>query len=147
MNNHNIKKFFGFYLNKDIYAVSITEICEINRIANLYKEKSFDTAIIGMINYHGKTTPVYNLKKILNMNDLNQDTLTMWFAFKHLSGGVSCFAFDSLYKMLQVSSDRVDNVLEHNAMNNHKQYVQNYIRTNEKLIPVLKLENWVQETK
>jgi len=146
MNNHNIAKFFGFYLNKDIYAVPISEICEINRIANLYKEQSFDSAIIGMINYHGKTTPVYNLKQILNMNDFNQDALTMWFAFKHGSG-VSCFAFDSLYQMLHATSDRIDNVLEHTAMNNHKQYVQNYLRIDEKLIPVLKLENWIQEIK
>jgi chemotaxis signal transduction protein len=146
MNNHIKTKFLGFYLNNDIYAIPITDICEINRIANLYKEKSFDCTIVGMINYHGKTAPVYNLKKILNMSDFNHDSFTMWFAFKHLSD-VTCFAFDSLYRMLHATSDTIDNVSDHVSMINHKQYIQNYIRIDEKLIPVLKLENWGPEIK
>jgi chemotaxis signal transduction protein len=145
MDNHNKFKFLGFYLNDDIYAVPISDICEINRIANLYKEKSFDRAVIGMINYHGKTTPVYNLKEILNMNCVKQDTLTMWFAFKHASS-VSCFAFDSLYQMLHASTERIDTVSEFATMAMHAQYVKTYLRINEKLIPVLTLEKWVKET-
>jgi len=145
MNNHNNTKFLGFYLNNDIYAIPISDICEINRLANLFEEKSLDRAIIGMINYHGKTTPVYNLKKILNLSVVNQDTLTMWFAFKHVSG-VSCFAFDSLYQMLHASPDCIDTVSEFAAMSIHTKYVQTYLRIDERLIPVLELEKWVKET-
>jgi len=145
MNNHNKTKYFGFYLNNDIYAIPISEICEINRIANVYKEKSLDNAIIGMINYHGKTTPVYNLKTILNMNVASQETLTMWFAFKHVSG-ISCFAFDALYGMIHALSDNIDTVTEFATMNIHTQFIQSYLRINERLIPVLALEKWVQKT-
>jgi chemotaxis signal transduction protein len=146
MNNHNKTKFLGFYLNNDIYAVPITDIYEINRIANLYQEESFDHAIIGMINYHGKTTPVYNLKKILRMNDDSQNTLTMWFAFKHLSG-VSCFAFDSLYCMLHASSNIIDKVSNCATMHIHTQFIQSYLRIDNQLIPILTLEKWGQECK
>jgi chemotaxis signal transduction protein len=144
MNNNHKKKFLGFYLNNDIYAIPIADICEINRIANLYEEESFDHGIIGMINFHGKTTPVYNLKKILRMNDVQHNTLTMWFAFKHLSG-VSCFAFDSLYCMLHASSKIIDNV-SNCTMNIHTQFIQTYLRINERLIPILTLEKWGQHS-
>jgi chemotaxis signal transduction protein len=144
MDKHITIKFLGIHLNNDIYAIPVSDICEINRIANLYIEKSFDNTVIGMINYHGITTPVFNLKKILCMKKYNEDTLTMWFAFKHLSG-VSCFAFDSLYRMLHASSKDIDNVSKFATMSIHEQYIQNYLRINEQLIPVLTLENWMQE--
>jgi len=144
MNNLSKTKYLGFYLNNDVYAIPISDICEINRMANLYKEKSFDHAIIGMINYHGKTTPVYNLKRILNMPAVNQDNLCMWFAFKNLSE-VSCFAFDSLYQMIHASADNIDTVSEYATMNIRTQYIQNYLRIDEKLIPVLSLDKWMQE--
>jgi chemotaxis signal transduction protein len=144
MNNHNKTKYLGFYLNSDIYAILISDICEINRIANLYTEKSFDHAIIGMINYHGKTTPVYNLKKILKMDDVNQNALSMWFAYKYVSG-VSCFAFDSLFRMLHASEENIDTVSDFATMSIHSQYIHNYLRIDDKLIPVLALEKWMQE--
>jgi len=144
MDKHKTK-FLGLYLNNDIYAIPVTDISEINRIANLYIEKSFDNAIIGMINYHGITTPVFNLKKILRMKQFSEDTLTMWFAFKHVSG-VSCFAFDSLYQMIHASKESIDNVSKFATMSAYEQYIQSYLRINEQLIPVLALGNWMQET-
>jgi len=139
-NNYSNKtKYLSFYLNNEIYAIKIIDICEVNRLANIFKTKTLKDNIIGMINFHGKTTPVLNLKKILKMNNCDKLQSKMWFAYK-TNDNFICFAFDKLSKIVEVEDSIIDEVSNIESIH-EKQNIKCFIRLNNQLIPVLDLAN------
>jgi len=142
-NQYNENKYLCFLLNNDQYAIPISEICEVNRIANLFQTQSFHQYVIGMINFHGKTTPVIHLKKVLKLDTVSNESLKMWFAYKS-DDRIACFAFDHLYSIFHAPVESIDDVSEIMSMPD-KRFIHAYVRINHRLIPVLNLNQIINQ--
>jgi len=140
---HMNNKYLCFILNNDRYAIPISDICEVNRIANLFQTKSFHHYVIGMINFHGKTTPVIHLKKVLKLDIVKDESLHMWFAYKY-DDMIACFAFDQLHSIFHAAVASIDDV-SNMISEPDKRFIQAYVRKNHRLIPVLNLNLIVQQ--
>lgn len=69
-------KYVTFFLDKEEYALPISEVQEINRIAEITRVPNAPTHVLGVVNLRGKIVPVIELKKRLNLGktDLNKDS-------------------------------------------------------------------------
>ena len=128
-------RMLTFFLNNDLYSVSVSDIREVNRLTKHRPVEKAPDWVLGVINFHGKTTLVFNLKKLLSIEPYNLDQKALWLAVEN-NGINFCLAVDRIGKFLNISSEIVD---EMPARKNEYEFgsIKYYIRINDSLIPVL----------
>lgn len=62
-------KLVTFMLDKEEYALSISEVQEIDRVADITRVPNSPDHVIGVINLRGKVLPVIDLKKRLHLGE------------------------------------------------------------------------------
>ena len=71
---HNLK-VLTFQLNQQLYAVSISDIKEVNRLTNLKQIPKHPAYVLGLINYHGETVFILFLKRYMNKKEIREKLL------------------------------------------------------------------------
>lgn len=136
-------KVLTFLLNKELLAVPVSDITEVNRIARLKRVKKAPDFVIGLINFHGKTTPVLNLKQLLSFEPRELGQKAMWFAVKHGETFV-CLAMDKVGKFIDLDRQILDE-MPTLADSPEVKYIKCYARVNNELMPVLDVKNIIRE--
>jgi len=62
-------KVLTFQLDERLYAVSVAGLLEVVRPVTLYPVNKAEPYVLGMINYHGVSTPVLDLKRFLALDE------------------------------------------------------------------------------
>jgi purine-binding chemotaxis protein CheW len=142
-NTKQIVRVLSFYLHERLFSIPLEDIAEVNRITNIaYCEKAPDY-VQGLINLHGITTPILNMKKLLNIEFSDFDQSLMWLSVKHdkLS---ACLAVDKLSNFLNLGKNILDETPTL-ADGLDMQYIKCFAKIDNMLIPVLNVAKIINE--
>ena len=128
-------KVLAFRLNEKKMAVPVADISEVNRLARLTAVPKAPDCVLGVINYHGKTTPVLNLKKLLGFSPSELEAAPVWFASGQ-DGAFVCLAVDALLNFADLPADSLDKLPE-TAGGHETGHVKYYARIDGELVQVL----------
>ncbi len=131
---HSIK-VLTFFLNDDLFALPVSDLREVNRFTTCRPIEKAPCWVLGMINFHGKATPVFNLKRLLSVEPSQLNSTAMWLAVVN-NGSYLCLTVDKVCKFLNMDNHIIDEmpVL---ADSHDVEHVKYYARVNDNLIPVL----------
>jgi len=132
-------KVLVFLLNNRPYSVPISDIREINRLVKCRQVEKASQGLLGMINFHGKTTPVFNLKKLLCMEPDTLGQKAMWLAVPN-NGSHACLAFDKVCQFLDLDRQSIDGADPLNDVCD-VEHIQSYLRIDDNLMPVLDVQS------
>jgi chemotaxis signal transduction protein len=68
----NVLQLISFFLDNAEYALPITQVQEINRLSEITQIPSAPFHILGVINLRGQIVPVMELKRRLNIGEVNR---------------------------------------------------------------------------
>jgi chemotaxis signal transduction protein len=128
-------KILTFRLNNSLFAIPATDIREVNRITHMVQTVEESDSVLGLINFHGKTAPVLNLKQLLKINPMKPKSTAMWLAVEWKET-LSCLAVDEVTGFLDLSEHDLDP--SPNAPEGPVDIcVKYYARVGETLLPIL----------
>lgn len=128
-------KVLTFRLNEKTMAVPVADISEVNRLARLTAVPKSPNCVLGVINYHGRTTPVLNLKQLLDFHPSELESAPVWFASGQ-DGAFVCLAVDALLNFADLPADSLDNLPE-TAGGEKTGHVKCYAKIDGELVQVL----------
>jgi len=128
-------KVLTFLLNDTLHAAPVSDIAEVNRMVHLKPIESAPDWVLGLINLHGETTAVLNLKKVLSIEPSGFGQEAMWLAVKNGKSSV-CLAIDNVHRLIDLEP-KIINTIPILAENHDMKYVKCYARLNNSSIPVL----------
>ncbi len=128
-------KVLTFLLNNKSYSAPISDIREVNRLVKCRPVEKAPDWFLGMINFHGKTTPVFNLKRLLSIEPSELDQKAMWLAVEN-NGSHLCLAVDKVCQFMNMDSHIIDEMPKL-ANGTDVEHIKYYARVNDNLIPVL----------
>lgn len=126
-------------LNEKTFAIPVSDIREVNRVTQLTPVEKSHEFVLGLMVLHGNATPLFNLKKILNMSPDALKENAMWVATRG-DDQMACFAVDRLLGFNQIRATDLDRV-PFLAESEHVRYVTYYARTGKEMIPVLDIRD------
>lgn len=91
-----------FHIGDEEFAVDILNIQGINRMVEITKVPNSPDYVEGIINLRGKVLPIINLRKRLEMPDIEYDKNTR-FIVVEINGRVVGFIVDSVSEVLRIS--------------------------------------------
>lgn len=132
-----------FFLNDELYAIPLSDIREVNRMAGIRTVPKAPSYVVGLLNLHGLTSPVLNLKRLLRIEPSELARNSRWVAVKHESFPV-CLAVDQLDRIIEVSCEKLD---EAPALSKgpETQYLKCCARIDAAIVPVLEVNNLLEE--
>ncbi len=134
-----------FSLNEELHAVPISDIAEVNRIVNLKPAEGAPDWVLGLINLHGETTAVINLKRLLSIEPSNFSHEAMWLAVKKDKSFV-CLAIDKVCRFIDLDPETLDEMPTLTEGPDLK-YIKCYARLHDGPIPVLDVKAIVNKRK
>lgn len=144
-NNNRSKKsrkklnVLTFLLNKALLAIPVSDIREVNRMAEIGVVQNTPDYVLGLINFHGETTPVLNLKKLLLIEPSPLNEKGRWLAVKSGKTFV-CLGVDELGGFMELDCETFDET-PFGAPDFEDKYIKCYARVKKNLIPVLEVKN------
>ncbi len=142
-NNRRTLKVLTFRLNKKTLAIPVADIAEVNRLAQLTAVPKAPDCVLGVINYHGKTTPVLNLKKLLDFSPSELKSNAMWFASGDDESFV-CLAVDELGNFADLPADSLDD-LPDTAGGAETGHVKSYARIDGEVVQILDVRHVISD--
>ncbi len=124
-----------FSLNEKNFAIPLKDVTEVNRVTNLEVVEKAPEYVLGVINLHGKTTPMLNLKKLLDVTPSDPIKNAMWMAVKH-NNLLACLMVDKLNGLLELGIDILDEIPILSGEHEVK-HIKQYARMDKKLIAIL----------
>lgn len=124
-----------FFLNEELFAIPVSDLLEVNRMAKCRPVEKATHWVHGVINFHGETTPVLNLKKLLSIETSELNQKAMWLAV-HNNGSLLCLAVDKVGEFLHLTYQVIDE-MPNLVDGTDVEYIKYYARISDKLIPVL----------
>ncbi len=141
---HSIK-VLTFFLNDDLFALPVSDLREVNRFTTCRPIEKAPSWVLGMINFHGKATPVFNLKRLLSVEPSELDQKAMWLAVEN-NGSLLCLAVDKVCQFMNMDSHIIDEMPDL-ANGTDIEHIKYYARINDNLIPVLDIQGIVALSK
>ncbi len=137
--NQQTIKVLTFLLNEEMLGVPVSDIREVHRVTSCKAVPKSPDCVVGLINCHGKTTAVLNLKKLLNFNPSDLAANAMWFGAGRDESSV-CFAVDAIRGFIDLPCQCVDEmpVLAEGLETGHIKY---YARVDDELVQVIDVDN------
>ena len=136
-------KVLIFYLNDVRFGIPVSDLVEINRIAKCRQVEKGPDWVVGMINFHGKTTPILNLKYLLSIEPSKLGPMARWLAVRYDDMFV-CLAVDEVRQFIDLDRQIVDE-MPALADGPELKYVRCYARIEDKLVPVLGFRTILKE--
>lgn len=128
-----------FYINKELYAIPLPDISEIIRPVQIRKVHKAPAYLLGIINFHGISTPVIDLKVLLGIDlPVNRDSKGIWIAVKTGESFV-CLCVDRLSKFNKINLNLVENLPKGAAAANTG-YIRHYFKKDNDLVPVIEIK-------
>lgn len=136
-------KVLTFFLNDELYAVSIMEIIEVVRPVKLRQIRRAKDYVLGVINYHEMTTIVLDLKDLLSMAAGHRGDNGVWLAVRNRESQV-CLCVDRLSGFQRPIPEMMDEtpVL---ARGQQTEYIAYFFKTDTELIPVINIHKLLED--
>jgi len=129
------RKVLIFSLNENLFGVNVSDLTEVNRIAEYRQVEKGPDWIVGMINFHGKTTPILNLKCLLAIEPSTLAPKAKWLAIPYDDMFV-CLAVDDVKHFMDPERHIIDE-MPSVADRPEVKYIKCYARIEDTLVPVL----------
>jgi purine-binding chemotaxis protein CheW len=136
-------KILTFILNEESYAIPIADLGEVNRMTGLRIVPKAPAYVMGLLNLHGATAPVLNLKKLLRLRPWQPAPDAMWIAVKHRSIWI-CLAVDKLGRIVAVPGQALDETPTL-SKGVDTRYLKCCARIDEAIVPVLAVDDLLDE--
>ena len=94
-----------FSVNGEKFGVKISDISEVNRVSKILPIHRMHEAVLGVINLHGKSTPVISLERLLELESETKEK-DLFVALRTKSGTL-CLLVDQLIGFEQVSQEEI----------------------------------------
>ncbi|MCP3944389.1 MAG: hypothetical protein GY710_23325 [Desulfobacteraceae bacterium] len=141
MGNTRIK-VLSFFLNQELYAISMTDIFEVNRMPVTTVKTLKDSIMMGVLNLHGSATCILNLKQIMGSEPFSLSATPGWIAVKNHTSFV-CLAVDAFFKFMEIPVCNLGRVPVLKAQQDSGK-IQFYARVDNVLIPILDIQYILQ---
>lgn len=132
-------KVLTFLLNEEMLAVPVSDITEVNRVTGWKTVPKAPDCVIGMINCHGRTTAMLNLKKLLNADPSHLARNAMWFGADH-GTSFACFAVDAFLGFIDIPGEKLDE-MPALAEGPETDHIKCYARLDDALVQVIDIKN------
>lgn len=112
--NGDMKRFLEFQLGKESYAVELLKVKEVITLPELTPIPKSPAYVLGLMNLRGLVLTVVDLRKKLNISpekDISQNAVIIFDLGDRMVGVV----VDSIQKVLNVSSDKINSLPESEA--------------------------------
>jgi purine-binding chemotaxis protein CheW len=134
-NTKQIIRVLSFCLHKRLFSIPLEDLMEVNRIVDVSCCEKAPDYVHGLINLHGLTTPILDLRKLLKIDSPDSSQPLMWISVKH-DKLAACLAVDKLYGFLDIEgamTDETPTLADGPSM----QYIKYFTKINNNLVPVL----------
>jgi purine-binding chemotaxis protein CheW len=137
-------KMVTFFLNEESYAVPMADLTEVNRMAGIRIVPKAPEYVMGLLNLHGTTAPVLNLKRVLRLTPWQPAPHCMWIAVRHHGLSV-CLTVDKLGRIVELPRHGLD---ETPALTKgvETRYLKCCARIEDAIVPVLAVDHLLGET-
>ncbi len=136
-------KILIFSLNDAQFAIPVSDLVEINRIATLRKVEKGPDWVLGMINFHGKTTAVLNLKCLLSVKPSEPGPTARWLAVRY-DEAIVCLTVDKVRHFTDLDRHIIDEMPSLGDGPELK-YIRCFARIESLLVPVLDCKRVLRE--
>lgn len=131
-------KVLSFFLNQELYAIPVTDICEVNRIPVATFKTLKEGIMMGHLNLHGAAACILNLKQILGSKPFDLHATPGWIAIKSHESFV-CLAVDGFFRFMEIPDQNLSTIPVLKEQQDSRK-IQFYARVDNDLIPVLDIK-------
>lgn len=136
-------KLVTFMLDKEEYALGISEVQEIDRVADITRVPNSPDHVIGVINLRGKVLPVIDLKKRLHLGEAR---ITKESRIVVVESGPKVLGLmvDSVAQVLNLNADQIESTPEE-VVKVHENFTRGVGKMDERMVILLDLEKVVEK--
>ncbi|MBM9614119.1 purine-binding chemotaxis protein CheW [Desulfobulbus rhabdoformis] len=131
-------KVLTFQLDERLYAVPVAELLEVVRPVTLYPVNKAEPYVLGMINYHGVSTPVLDVKRLLALDETARVEPQAWLAVR-AENMLVCLCVDQLSQLYRIAPENLDAVPVL-IRNENTDYIKQYLRLGQEVVPLIDLQ-------
>ncbi|MBF0226727.1 MAG: chemotaxis protein CheW [Desulfobacterales bacterium] len=136
-------KVLTFLLNNEMFAIPVSDIKEINRIARQKLVKNAPDFVLGIINFHGNIAPLIDTKILLSMEASSFSTKAKWLAVKYENYFV-CLVVDEICGYLDINYDLLEKMPSVSNSPN-LEYITCYAKIKDDILPVLNVHYLIKK--
>ena len=129
----------SFTVGKELFAVDILSVQEINRMLELTKVPQSPEGIDGVINLRGRIIPVLDLRNQFGITDAELDDSTRIIVVE-VQGNTIGFIVDSVHEVLRINQSIIESTPQMSTSINSS-YVAGVAKLEEDLLILLDLDN------
>lgn len=126
------KTYLSLKINDNLYLLDTNYVINIDNYPNINKVPGLSNDIIGMINFRGKPILLFDIHKILNLNDNNSKSNTIIIKLKNNKD--IAIIVDDVLSVIDIDTNNIVN-----KMDNY--YIGGIIEIDNKLMMVLDINN------
>jgi len=126
------KTYLSLKINDNLYLLDTNYVINIDNYTNINKDAVLSNDIIGMINFRGKPILLFDIHKILNLNDNNSKSNTIIIKLKNNKD--IAIIVDDVLSVIDIDTNNIVN-----KMDNY--YIGGIIEIDNKLMMILDINN------
>ena len=126
------KTYLSLKINDNLYLLDTNYVINIDNYPNINKVPGLSNDIIGMINFRGKPILLFDIHKILNLNDNNSKSNTIIVKLKNNKD--IAIIVDDVLSVIDIDTNNIVN-----KMDNY--YIGGIIEIDNKLMMILDINN------
>jgi chemotaxis signal transduction protein len=126
------KTYLSLKINDNLYLLDTNYVINIDNYPNINKVPGLSNDIIGMINFRGKPILLFDIHKILNLNDNNSKSNTIIIKLKNNKD--IAIIVDDVLSVIDIDTNNIVN-----KMDNY--YIGGIIEIDNKLMMILDINN------
>jgi purine-binding chemotaxis protein CheW len=132
-----LNQLVGFRIGKALFGVDILMVQEIIRESPITPIPDSPEFIEGVINLRGNIIPIIDLRKRLNLTNLEAASKDNWIIILNIEGRITGFIVDRVTKVLKVSMDRIKPAPDIVVAGLKSQYLRGVCKIDERLLVLL----------
>ena len=132
-----LMQLVGFVIGKELFGVDILMVQEIIRETPITPIPNSPDFIEGVINLRGNIIPVIDLRKRLNLQDLDAPAGQLWIMILNVNGRITGFIVDSVTQVLKVPSNSIKPPPDIVVSGLQSQYITGVCRIDKRLLILL----------
>lgn len=136
-----LMKFVTFYLEKEEYALPISEVQEINRVIDITRVPNAPEHVMGVINLRGKIVPVIELKHRLKLGETQVDKDSRIVVVEYGSRILGMMV-DRVSQVLNIASSQIEDTPEE-VVKLPEEFVKGVAKIEDRMVILLNLEQIV----
>lgn len=136
-----LMQLVGFGIDRERFGVDILTVQEIIRSTEVTPVPNSPTFVEGVINLRGNIIPVIDLRKRLNLYDLDKQLVKSWILILNIGNRVVGFVVDTVTEVFKVATDDIDPPPGIIVAGLENQYIQGVCEIDNRLLIILDFES------